>query len=145
MIYDLDNEIDITKFDAWCAYVKEKKRRVEGKIKNKRSRRQNSYLHLILSHFALEYGETAEYVKQNMYKKIVNKDIYLTEYTNRKTGEVREEWKSSKDLTTSEMKVSIDRFRDYSSKEAGIYLPQANEHHFLDQIEKDLKRYEQYL
>ncbi|MEC4049303.1 hypothetical protein OX284_007660, partial [Flavobacterium sp. SUN046] len=34
--------------------------------KPKRSISQNNYLHLILSWYALEYGETLEYVKQEV-------------------------------------------------------------------------------
>jgi hypothetical protein len=145
MIYDLQNNQDVFSFKARVDYLLEKKSRVELKNKTKRSLSQNNYLHLILSLFAMEYGESLEYVKQTMFKKWVNPEIFKTEYINRKTGEVREDWKSSRDITTSEMATSIDRFRDWSSKEAGIYLPEANEHEFLKQVEKDIHRYKQYL
>ena len=113
--------------------------------KEKRSIRQNSYLHLILSYFALEYGETTEYVKQHFFKKVVNPDIFITEYANRQTGEIREALRSTKDLDTGEMTTAIDRFRHYASKEAGIYLPEPKDMVLLRDIEYQIENYKQFL
>ena len=54
--------------------------------KPKRSLSQNNYLHLILSWYALEYGETLDYIKVEVCKKQLNKDIFEFEFVNRKTG-----------------------------------------------------------
>mgnify|MGYP003330810326 CR=1 FL=1 len=43
------------------------------------------------------------------------------------------------------MSLSIDRFRDYSSKEAGIYLPEPNDLSILKDIEKQITNNKQYL
>ena len=75
-------------------------------------------------------------------KKIVNPQIFKTEFANRKTGEIREEWRSTADLNTKEMSIAIDNFRDYASREWGIYLPQANEVVYLQEIEKQIKNLE---
>lgn len=109
-------------------------------IRPKRSISQNSYLHLILYWFAAEYGETLEYVKQEIFKKVVNKQIFKTEYVNEKTGEIRTDWKSTAILDTKELTTAIDRFRDYSSKEAGIYLPEPNDLTTLQYIENEIKK-----
>ncbi len=106
-----------------------------------RSISQNNYLHLILDWFAWEYGEKKDHVKQHIFKKIVNPEIFKTEYINKRTGEVREDWRSSASLNTKEMTIAIDRFRDYASIEAGIYLPAPNEKQFLAHIDKELKNY----
>ena len=56
--------------------------------KPKRSISQNNYLHLILSWYALGYGETLEYVKQDVFKKQINAIIFKTEFVNKKTGQI---------------------------------------------------------
>jgi hypothetical protein len=53
--------------------------------------------------------------------------------------------RSSADLSKEEMTLSIDRFRDWSSQTAGIYLPAANEQEFLASIEYELSRNKQWL
>lgn len=113
--------------------------------KERRSIQQNKYLHLILSWYALEYGETLEYVKREIFKKQLSRDIFLTEYINRKTGEIREDWRSSKDLDTGEMTTAIDRFRNYATKEAGIYLPEPKDLALLQHIENEIENHKQYL
>ena len=113
--------------------------------KPKRSISQNNYLHLILSWYALEYGETLEYIKQEVFKKQINKEIFEYEYINKKTGEIRTEYKSTANLDTGQMTTAIDRFRNYASKEAGIYLPEPKDLSELQHIENQIKNNEQYL
>ena len=73
-----------------------------------------------------------------MFKKIVNPQIFRTEYVNCKTGEIREAWRSTASLDTKEMTTAIDNFRDYASKEAGIYLPTPDDLVYLNEIEKQV-------
>lgn len=110
-----------------------------------RTLRQNNYLHLILSWFALEYGETLEYTKQVIFKQHINPDLFVTEYVNRKTGEMRSELKSTADLDTKQMTDAIDRFRNFASKEMGIYLPEPNDLALLNEIEREIENHKQYL
>ena len=124
MIFDSNNEIDRLKSKQRFDYLIEKRKVFElTEKRQRRSIQQNSYLHLILSYFAHEYGETADYVKRYFFKNVCNKDLFLTEYKNPKTGEVRKDWKSSADLDTKEMTTAIDNFIMYANKEAGIFLP----------------------
>jgi len=112
--------------------------------KRTRSISQNSYLHLILSLFAYETGYTTEEVKQEIFKKIVNSDTFYD-------GEVDkglvciQRWRSTANLTTKEMNLCIDRFRDYSSKEAGIYLPEPNDLALIDEAKIIVETNKQYL
>lgn len=106
---------------------------------------QIKYVHLILGWFALEYGETVEYVKLEYFKKLVNPAIFKYDFINRKTGEIREEYKSLANISKDEMTLSINRFRDYSAKEAGIYLPQPSDLSILQEIEIQIKNNQQYL
>lgn len=111
--------------------------------KKTRSISQNSYLHLLFSWFALETGYTSEEVKQEIFKKIVNPNtFYDGEY-----GELVkiERWRSTSNLDTKEMNLCIDRFRDYSAKEAGIYLPEPHDLALLDEIKLQIENNKQYL
>lgn len=87
--------------------------------------------------FSLETGYTLEETKQEIFKKIVNPSLFYE-------GEVGEivpiqRWRSSASLDTSEMTIAIEKFRDYSSSQAGIYLPSPDEKEFLNSIEIELK------
>jgi len=106
---------------------------------------QLKYLHLILGCFALEFGEKRDYIKIEFFKKLVNSEIFEFEFINRKTGEIRTELRSCAELSKDEMTLAIERFRDYSSKEAGIYLPQPSDLALMQEIEIELENNKQYL
>jgi hypothetical protein len=146
MILDASKEFDIERART----------RLEKLIKNKskfeltekkpvRSVSQNAYLHLIIGWFAIEYGETIDYVKRMIFKKLVNPEIFIFERENTKTGEKRKELRSSATLDSREMTNAIDRFRDYSSKEFGVYLPEAGEIDFLNEIKTQIENNKNYL
>ncbi len=105
--------------------------------KPKRSIAQNRYLHLLFAWFAYETGYTPEEVKQYIFKKLVNVSIFYD-------GEVGElvpvqRWRSTADLDKKELTTAIDNFRNYSSSEAGIYLPEPNDLAALQDMEFELK------
>ena len=113
--------------------------------KQQRSIKQNRYFYYLLAYFALDYGETVDYVKSEFFKKTVNPEIFVYERVNQKTGEVRTALRSSADLDTREMTIAIERFRDWSSKEAGLYLPKPNEDKYMEQIMRDVEMYHNQL
>lgn len=146
MKYNLNNPIHQQKFKEKVNEFYMSKEFVElKKVMPPRSNAQNSYLHLLIGWFALEYGETTEYVKDDLFKKKVNIAIFETEFVNRKTGECRKGWRSTRALDSKEMTMAIDRFRDWSSKEANIYLPQPNEHDYLKQVQIEMDKQRQYI
>lgn len=51
----------------------------------------------------------------------------------------------SRYLTTAEMTTAIERFRNWSSAEAGVYLPSPDEQAFLQSIEIEMLRQKEYL
>lgn len=145
MIYNSELQHDVANAKTRFNWLIENKKSFELTEKRpKRSISQNSYLHLILSWYAWEYGETVEYIKQEVFKKEINKDIFETEFINKKTGEIRTDWKSTSNLDRKQMTVAIDRFRNYASKEAGIYLPEPNDMAMLQDIENKIRN-NQYL
>tara|TARA_R110002012_G_scaffold190633_1_gene358227 strand:- start:33123 stop:33566 length:444 start_codon:yes stop_codon:yes gene_type:complete len=147
MIYDSNIELDKNRAKERLEWLIAKGKQFE--IKEKRQRRsiaQNSYLHLILTWYAIEYGESVEFVKQEVFKKHINGHIFKSEFVNRKTGEMREDWRSTASLDSAELTSAIDRFRNYSSKEAGIYLPTPDDMHLIQQMEREISKYDkQYL
>lgn len=146
MIYNAKNNYDCQRAKDRLKYFIENEKKFElTEKKPLRSLKQNNYLHLILSYYALEYGETLDYIKQNVFKIICNHDIFLTEYANRKTGIIRTELRSTADINSQEMTMAIDRFRTYASKEAGIYLPAPEDLNYLEEIEKEVTNNKLYL
>jgi len=109
----------------------------------RRTSRQNNYIHLLFAYFAMETGYTSEWVKQEYFKKTCNNDIFRRDITG-KLGYVTM-WRSTADLDAAEMTTAIERFRNMASKQAGIYLPAANEHGFLQEIEIEAQRQKMYL
>ena len=145
MKYDLSNESQKLQSETYFNKLKNKGAFTEIKeIKGSKTNQQNRYLHLILSWFSIEYGESLDYVKLEFYKKKVNLLDFKTEHVNKKNGEIRTDWKSIKDFNSAETTIHIERFRNYSS-ENGIYLPAPDEREFLKQIESDIERYKIYL
>jgi hypothetical protein len=107
----------------------------------KRSGKQNRYLHLLLGLVAIDYCDTVEYVKTELYKRKYNRELYEYEVTN-KDGK-RMALKSSSALSEQEMAVSIDRLRDGYMQDKGCYLPEANEDFTV--YENEINKYKRWL
>jgi hypothetical protein len=98
-----------------------------------------------LGYLAIETGNTLEYVKEQYYKKTVNPAIFIRRKEDMLLGRETEEMRSSAELSKEEMTLSITRLRDWSSQEAGIYLPSADEQGFLQMIELEMSRQQRYI
>lgn len=85
-----------------------------------------------------------EWVKQKYFKLLCNKELFVREKEDEFLGHVKYS-RSSADLDTGEMTMAIERFRDWASQEAGIYLPEPHETEMLEQIEIEIKKHERYL
>ena len=142
MIFDTSNEQQGQKFKERANFLYEKGAKIEILEKSsKRTYSQNNYLHLIIGWFALEYGETIDYIKQEFFKKIVNENLFKYEFINYKTGEVREGWKSTAKLTKTELTEAIERFRNYSEKNMNLYLPEPKDIAHLDKISNEMEKH----
>ena len=145
MIFNLNNPYEIDKFKEYVNKLYAQRAIVEVKKKlPNRSLAQNSYLHLILSWFACETGYSLEEVKLDYFKKTCNRDLFVRKKINKKGNEVTYV-RSSSDLDTLEMTTAIDRFRNYASAQAGIYLPSPNESQFLIYIEQEIERNKEFI
>jgi hypothetical protein len=145
MIFNLNNPYEIDKFKEYVNKLYAQRAIVEVKKKlPNRSLAQNSYLHLILSWFACETGYSLEEVKLDYFKKTCNRDLFVRKKINKKGNEVTYV-RSSSDLDTLEMTTAIDRFRNYASAQAGVYLPSPNESQFLTYIEQEIERNKEFI
>jgi len=146
MLYNPAKPIDVQRAAEKLKYFVEYNKVFELSAKKvPKTYPQLKYAHLIMSWFALEYGEQLEYIKLEYFKKLVNPAIFEYEFVNRITSEVRTEYKSLANITKDELTLAIDRFRDYSSKHAGIYLPEPKDTVYLREIEIQVKNNEHYL
>jgi len=145
MIFNLRSDFDKQKFKDYCNKLYSEGCAVElTKKRLNRTLSQNSYLHLVLGWFACEYGCSLEEVKVDYYKRICNKELFERTKVN-KHGKTVTYLRSSKDLDTSEMALSITRFRDWSSAVAGIYLPSASERDFLLYVEQEIELNKEFI
>lgn len=145
MILNLNNDVDRQKFRTYCDYLL--KRQVYVEVKERKMQRtlaQNRYLHLLLSYFASEFGYDLESVKYDIFKKTVNKDIFMRQREN-KLGQTITYVRSTTSLDTGELSTAIDRFRNWSAAEVGLYLPEADEYDALLEAEKQIALCEKYL
>ena len=145
MIYDTSNPLDKANF-----MLRAKKLAESGKVieltekKPRRSLPQNKYLHVILAYFGAQTGNTLEWVKQQYYKKLVNPDLFIREKEDKYLGKIKV-LRSSADLDTAEMSLSIERFRNWAAQEAGIYIPSADEAILIQQMEIEIERSKEFL
>jgi hypothetical protein len=131
MIYNLSNEYEVPKFQEKVDKLITDGSTVElKKVHPKRTIKQNSYLHLLLGYFGSEYGLSIEEVKLDLFKRTCNADLFKRSHSNKKGLRI-EFLRSTSELTTAEMTTAIERFRNWSSAVAGIYLPAPDEQEFL--------------
>lgn len=145
MIFNLTNLLDVQRIKTFVEMCIRKGYTVVITIKRaKRTLKQNNYLHLILGYFATQTGDTLEEVKEKYYKKHCNRDLFIVEREYKFIG--KDDYiKHSSELTTEEMSLSIERFRNWSASEAGIYLPPPTNEEELKALEIEVERYKTYL
>lgn len=149
-IFNLHNEYERQQFKDYCNKVyadciKAPLGLVEVKKKHRqRSTSQNAYLHVCLGYYASEFGYSIEEVKQDIFKRQLNKDIFEVERVN-KRGQRVMRLRSSSDLDTEEMTLAIERFRNWSAAVAGLYIPAPNETEALFAAQQQMERYAEFL
>lgn len=145
MIYNLSNPLDVQNARTRLELLV--KRGSVAELTEKKPRRslsQNSYLHLLLGYFASQTGNTLAWVKQQYYKKLCNPDLFIGECEDRFLGRMKYV-RSSADLCTDEMNLSIERFRNWSASEAGIYLPEPANEAEINALMVEVEKYKTYL
>lgn len=143
MLYNLSDDLDRKRFLAKVDYLCGKGGVVELSGKRTRTLSQNNYAHLCFGVLAMEVGESVEYVKQEVFKRICNPDIFIVEKHNPILGTIQV-LRSTAELTTGEMSIAIDRYRKWCS-EQGVYIPEANEQAIIASLEAQLSKYQRYV
>lgn len=145
MLYNLSNGLDAQNFRLRCDRCIKKGCIVELKErKPQRTSSQNRYLHTCLGYFGALTGNTLEYVKREYYKILCNPDTFIREVDDKYRGRIAV-LRSSADLDTAELSLTLDRFRDWAAQEAGIYIPTPEEHYLIQQMEIEIERNKRYL
>ena len=85
-----------------------------------------------------------EEAKVDFFKRECNREIFERERPNKK-GVLKTYLRSTKELDTAEMTTAIERFRNWASCEAEIYLPAPNEEQFLLHCQKIIEQESIYL
>lgn len=143
MQYDLTSDFQRKAFLSRVDNLLEKGCLVELTEKSVRTKGQNNYLHLLLGVVAMETGNNLEYCKECYFKRLCNKDLFVTTKTDKFAGQV-EVIRSSADLTKEEMSMAIDRFQRWGA-ENGIYMPNPGDESLLREIAIEMGRNKAYL
>lgn len=136
MIYDLSKNIDVLKAKAKFEKLVSDQKPIELKpIRQKRSIKQNAFLHVCISLFAIDTGYTAQEAKTVLKRE---KGLYYE-----KNGE--KFIKATREMDSKELTEFIDWIRHFASLQ-GIYIPTPEEY-LLNQIaiDKSIKQNEMYL
>lgn len=145
MLFNLNNPYERERFKEYCNNLYREQACVEVKKKHtKRTLAQNSYLHVLLGYFASEFGYTMEEVKYEIFKKRCNLEIFSHVRKNKRGQDVRY-MRSTTTLDTAEMTTAIERFRNYSSSECGLYLPEPNEQEALFFAQQQMEAMKEFL
>ena len=145
MVYDTSNPLDKANFLLRAKKLADKGAIIElTEKKPRRTLSQNSYLHVTIAYFASQYGCTTEWAKQRYFKLLVNPELFVREKDDEFLGRVKY-LRSSADLDVSEMSLAIDRWRNWCSMEASIYIPSADEAILIQQMEVEVNRNKAFL
>lgn len=143
MQYDLANHLQRSLFETRCKALLDKGCVVDLAERTFRSKSQNNYLHLLIGVVAMETGTTVAYAKEWYFKRLCNKDLFVTTKADRYAGQV-EMVRSSADLTQEEMSTAIDRFKRWGW-ENGIHMPSPGDESLLREIAIEMGRNKAYL
>lgn len=145
MLYDTSKPLERENFLARANSLAAKGETLSLMVRRGRTLSQNSYLHVILGYFASRYGESAEYVKEEYFKRAVNPETFVvSQGKDRFTGKRRLRCRSVAELSSEELSLCIERFRNWASKEGGIYIPTAAEGALLKECQLETEKTKTY-
>lgn len=113
-----------------------------------RSGEQNRYLHVLLGLVAHEIGESKEYVKNNVFKILCNRELFVKEITveDERLTVIR----STSEISKKDMKTAIQRFINWAERELSdighpFRLPDADrDKELIPYAELQIEKWEQY-
>ena len=137
MQLDLSNPTEVKKAEIYFSKLIEGKNKIElKKLIQKRSLNLNSYLHVVITLFAIEYGYTLDEAK-TLLKRLCGFMIYETKGT--------KFLKQTSKLDNLECSKFVEWIRNYASQQ-GLYIPDAEEYKTNKfTIDKEINNHKQYL
>lgn len=145
-LFDLSNALQAANFADKCKRLAASGAIVELKEKKPpRTENQSRYLHAVLGYFGLMVGEKTDEVKRVYFKCAANRELFVKRKHDALLGYERGYLLSINDLSTDEMSLAIERFRDWAASTAGIYIPSPTENALILQMEVEVSRAKQYL
>jgi len=142
MKYDLRNTIEINQCELQLTKLIEEGAKIElKKIRGKRTLKQNSYFHVVITIFAMELGYTIEEAKTMLKRMYSNAEPSMV-YQKKGYKFLR----STTTMDTKELTNFIEWIRNYAAIDAGIYIP-TSEEYLINQynIDKQIEQNKQYL
>lgn len=143
MLYNLKEELSRQRFASRVRKLWKDGAIVELTDKRRRTGSQNRYLHVILGILAMETGNSLEAVKTEIFKKRVNPDLFVATKDDPVLGQITV-LRSSRDLTTEQMTLAIDRYMMFCS-ELGIYIPSPEDEDLIEQADYELSKIDRWL
>lgn len=143
MLYNLREELSRQRFASRVRKLWKDGAIVELTDKRRRTGSQNRYLHVILGILAMETGNSLECVKQEIFKRRVNSDLFIMEKNDPILGHI-EVLRSSRDLNKEEMSKAIDRYLKFCA-DNGIYIPSPEDEALIEEAEYELSRLDRWL
>ena len=147
MTYDLNDPRDYLAALNYLNRLKDQGAKAElKKVVRQRTNKQNSYLYLILNYFASQYGCTRTEAKEVFFKRIVNRELFKSVRTNRFGKEVVT-YRSTADLTASEMISAINNFREWCLIETDglLQLPDPDDYQAIRHCEQEIENNAPYI
>lgn len=138
MLIDTSNQQEWAKLEEYLAKAKSNGDLIEVSNKASRSLKQNAYLHVLIAYFSAHKCVETEYTKRVYLKRNVCRDIYMITRYDPITMKDEEHFRSTSNLTKEEMAMVIERFRNWSAREADLYLPSADEYKENKELRKQM-------
>ena len=137
MIYDLSISSEAKKANARFNKLLDDENKISlTKRLKKRTLKQNAYLHSLIQLYAIEYGDTLHFCKQDLKLRCPFMNFKKDGFTY---------IISSSGLDTKNLSEWIEWIRNYAGRN-GIYLPNADEFgRDWDKYEKEIERFKPFL
>lgn len=143
MLYNLKDQLSRKRFSTRVKALWDAGAVVELTDKRRRTNPQNAYLHVAIGILAMETGNSLESIKQEVFKRKVNPDLFIVEKEDPILGHIQT-LRSSRDLDKEEMSTAIDRYLKFCA-DNGVYIPSPEEEDMLREAEYEIAKIERYL
>lgn len=137
MKLDLKKQFDLNKAITRFKLLCDKKAKIElTEVRSKRTVRQNSYLHVCISLFAIEVGNNLDEMKTDL-----KRECEFMRYEKNGNSYL----KRTRDMDTKELTEFIEWIRTFAGKQ-GLYIPSSEEYIMNRfEIDREIEQHKQYL